>query len=213
MVFLKKILITTFTALAAGSFLAPGAFAAGEENPFNGGYVGGAITLDRLGNGATVSPGATTTLDGGKKVAGGLYGGFGATFNHLFYVGLEGGFYLNRKPMAGIAFDTINAGLKSRNTFDLAGRAGFVAGRSLIYGLAGYTSSKFKTFGLASDMGKRLNGLRYGGGIEFAVTPALSLRAEYTRANYKKWAVASGASTITFNPRENRFLLGATLRF
>jgi outer membrane immunogenic protein len=213
MMFLKKMFFATFATLVAVSFSAPGAFAADEENPFNGGYVGGAITLDKLGNGATVSPDTATTLDGGKKVAGGLYGGFGATFNRLFYVGLEGGFYLNRKPMAGLAFDTINAGLKSKNTFDLAGRAGFVAGRSLIYGLAGYTSTKFKTFGLASDMGKRLDGLRYGGGVEFAVTPALSLRAEYSRANYKKWAVASGASTITFNPRENRFLLGATLRF
>ena len=183
-----------------------------EKTPFDGGYIGGALTLDKFNTGASVNPTASGTLNGKQKVGGGIYGGFGAQMDQIYF-GLEGGFYLNRNPEPEFNFGTTKTGLKAKNTFDLSGRLGFVADRALFYGLGGFTSTKFDTFGLATNASKRLSGFRYGGGIEFAMTPELSLRAEYTRANYKKWDVTNAADTITFDPNDNRFLLGATYRF
>lgn len=208
----KKNLFIAFATSALISISATTAFAADEQSPFDGGYVGGALTLDKFNTGATVDPTATATLDGKQKVGGGLYGGFGAQMDQIYF-GLEGGFYLNRNPEPTFNFDTTETGLKAKNTFDLSGRLGFVADRALFYGLGGFTSTKFDTFGLTTNESKRLSGFRYGGGVEFAMTPQLSLRAEYTRANYKKWDVTNAADTITFDPNDNRFLIGASYRF
>jgi len=208
----KKTLLATVASTLIMATAAVNAHAGDDNAPFNGGYIGGALTLDKYNSGATVTPTITTTLNGKKKVGGGIYGGFGAQMDQIYF-GLEGGFYLNRNPAPTLSFDTTNTGLKAKNTLDLSGRVGFVADRALFYGLGGFTSTKFDTFGLTTNASKRLSGFRYGGGIEFAITPKISLRAEYTRANYKKWSVASGTDNITFDPNDNRFLLGATLRF
>ena len=197
---------------AATSLISFPVFAASEQAPFNGPYVGGALTLHDFGSGATVSPSATITLDDKNKVGGGIYGGYGVQMDQIYF-GLEGGFYLNNTPEPTFSFDTTNGGLKAKNTFDISGRAGFVAEQVLFYGLGGYTNTKFDTTGLAANVDKRLGGFRYGGGIEFAMTPQFSIRAEYTRAEYKKWDVASGTNTITLDPDENRFLIGASFHF
>lgn len=210
---------TTLIAVASAAMITLpvlNAFAADEKAPFDGAYIGGALTLGKFNNGASVTPNAASTSastsESAKKFSGGIYGGFGKQIDQLYF-GLEGGFYLNRNPQAKFSFGTTSTGLKAKNTFDLSGRIGFVADRALFYGLGGFTSTNFETFGLTSNESKRLSGFRYGGGIEFSLTPELSLRAEYTRANYKKWGVASGANMVNFDPRDNRFLIGASLRF
>lgn len=188
------------------------AFAADENAPFDGAYFGGAATLNNSNTGATVIPSATLTLDSKQKAGAGLYAGFGKQVEQ-FYVGLEGGFYLNRNASPTATFGTTTAGLKSKNTLDLSARAGFVVDQALIYGLTGYTSTNYETTGLIANESKRLGGLRYGGGIEYALTPQMSIRGEYTHANYKDWNVANGTDTINFNPSEHRFMVGASLRF
>ncbi|VAV94853.1 hypothetical protein MNBD_ALPHA01-657 [hydrothermal vent metagenome] len=209
---IKKTMLMALTATAIMATPVAGAFAAEDKSPFDGPYVGGALTLNKFNSGASVTPATTTTLEGKQKVAGGIYGGYGVQMDQLYF-GLEGGFYLNRSPSPTLSFGTTNTGLKAKNTFDLGARLGFVADRVLFYGLGGFTSTKFDTFGLATNENKRLSGFRYGGGMEFALTPTISLRAEYTRANYKKWDVTSGTDSITFDPNDRRFLVGATFRF
>lgn len=205
---------TVFIALAAPVLVAAPAaavFAADENAPFDGGYLGGGLTLDHFNTGATVDPAATTTLDGEQKLGGGIYGGFGKQMDQLYF-GLEGGFYISN-PEPTFNFGATSSGLEAKNSFDLSGRVGFVADRTLFYGLGGFTSTKFDTFGLTTNEDKRLSGFRYGGGIEFAFMPQLSLRAEYTRAEYEKWDVTNATDTITFDPNEDRFMIGAAYRF
>jgi len=206
---------TTLIAVATAAMItlpALNALAADEKAPFDGAYMGGAFTLGKFDTDASVTPNATSTSASAKKFSGGIYGGFGKQMDQLYF-GLEGGFYLDRNPQAKFNFGTTSTGLKAKNTFDLSGRVGFVADRALFYGLGGFTNTNFETIGLASNESKRLSGFRYGGGVEFSLTPELSLRAEYTRANYKKWDVASGSDMINFDPNDNRFLIGASLRF
>ena len=207
----KSILTVAMSSILLASPVSS-AFAADENAPFDGAYIGGAAILNKSNTNASVMPTASMTLNSKQKAGGGIYGGFGKQIDML-YLGAEGGFYINRNPGPTASFGGTVAGLKSKNSIDLSARAGFVADRALFYGLAGYTSTNFETIGLASKTNNRLNGFRYGGGIEFAVTPEVSLRGEYTHANYQSWDVASGANTISFDPSEHRFLVGASLRF
>lgn len=198
----------TSTALAVTPFLSANA----QQTSFDGSYIGGAVALNKSKTGASITPAVTTTLESKDKVGGGIYAGYGTQMEQL-YLGIEGGFYLNGNPSPTLSFGTTNTGIKSRNTFDISGRVGFVANQALIYGTGGFTSTKFETIGLPTKSDKRLEGIRYGGGIEFALTPQMSIRGEYTHANYQEWNVVSGATTINFDPSEHRFLLGASLRF
>ena len=209
---IKKTLLIAAATGALITTTASQSFAADENAPFDGAYIGGAITSNKSNTNATVTPSSNITLDSKSKIGAGLYAGFGKQMEQL-YLGLEGAFYINRNVSPTASFATTDSGLKSKNTFDISARAGFVADQALFYGLAGFTSTNFETIGLATNSSKRLNGLRYGGGIEFAVTPQMSIRGEYTHANYKEWNVASGANTINFDPSEHRFMIGASLRF
>ena len=208
----KNIMLIALTSTAIISTPITSVFAADENAPFHGPYIGGALTLNKSNTNATVTPTAAVTLDSKSKVAGGIYAGYGAQLDFLYF-GAEGGFYLNGNPNPTAAFGATGTGLKSKNTIDLSARAGFVAQQALIYGLAGYTATQYETFGLVAKNSKRIDGFRYGGGIEFAISPEMSLRGEYTHANYKEWNVVSGANTINFEPSEHRFLVGASLRF
>ena len=204
-----------FTAIATTALIAAPlttVYAADESAPFDGAYFGGAATLNKSNTGAMATPSATMTLNSKQKAGAGLYAGFGKQMEQ-FYVGLEGGFYLNRNTTPTASFNTTNTGLKSKNTLDLSARAGFVVDQALIYGLTGYTSTNYETIGLVTNESKRLGGFRYGGGIEYALTPQMSLRGEYTHANYKDWNVTNGTDTINYNPSEHRFMVGASVRF
>lgn len=208
----KKTLLVALTSTALITLPTSKIFAADEMSPFDGAYLGGAIIHNKSNTGASVTPTTSIKLDSKSKVGGGLYGGIGKQMGQAYF-GVEGGFYLNRNSRPTAAFGTTNTGLISKNTFDISARAGFVADQALFYGLAGYTSTRYETFGLATENKKRLGGFRYGGGVEYALSPQMSLRGEYTHANYKEWNVASGASTVNFDPSEHRFLVGASLRF
>jgi len=208
----KKTILTAVATTALIVAPITSVFAADENAPFDGAYFGGAATLNKPKTNATVIPSATLTLDSKQKIGAGIYAGFGKQMEQLYF-GVEGGFYLNRNATPTASFNTTNTGLKSRNTFDLSARAGFVADQALFYGLAGYTSTKYETIGLIANESKRLGGLRYGGGIEFAVNPQMSIRGEYTHANYKDWNVTNGTDTINYNPSEHRFMVGASVRF
>ncbi len=208
----KKILLITLTLTALVTAPISSASAADEMSPFDGPYMGAGLILNKSKTGTSVTPSATVTQNNNSKVAGGFYAGFGKQVEQLYF-GVEGGFYLNGSPSPTASFGTTSTGLKSKNTFDLSARTGFVVDQALIYAVGGYTSTRYETTGLATTRKKRLGGFRYGGGIEFAITPQFSLRGEYTHANYKKWDVANGTNTIRFDPSEHRFLVGASVRF
>ena len=62
-------------------------------------------------------------------------------------------------------------------------RLGFVATpRVLAFGKVGYASTRFEVDG----DGAALEGVRYGGGLEFAATPTTYISAEYQRTEYEQ---------------------------
>jgi outer membrane immunogenic protein len=210
--FTKKILTVTLSSIGMLTLQAATAYSADENTPFDGPYIGVGAAINKSNSGASITPSATTTLESKSKLSEGIYVGYGKQMDQV-YLGIEGGFYFNGNVTPTATFGATSAGLKSKNTLDLSARAGFVAGKALIYGVTGYTSTNYETTDLVANAQKRLNGIRYGGGIEYAITPNASFRAEYTHANYKEWDVASGTNNITFDPSEHRFVIGSVFRF
>lgn len=77
----------------------------------------------------------------------------------------------------------------------VGGRVGAVVGsRALLYAKAGYTNGRVKLDyedGTASTVpdfstGENLDGIRAGGGVEFALSPNAFIKAEYRYSNYEQ---------------------------
>lgn len=75
---------------------------------------------------------------------------------------------------------TSAAGLNASRELGVAVRAGVVVlPKVLAYGKVGYTNARFELAG--SNAGVSLEGVRYGGGIEYAVTDRVYTTVEYRR--------------------------------
>lgn len=92
-------------------------------------------------------------------------------------------------------------------SYDISGRAGLaVVPNLLLYGRLGYRWQetdviRAPTVGAAVRIDRVEKGVTYGAGVEFALSRHFSLRTEYNRA------------PLSEDVRQNRFILGGTLRF
>lgn len=68
--------------------------------------------------------------------------------------------------------------LQQDNDWALMGRLGFISGRTLFYGTAGYTQTDYSS----GSSGATVDGWKAGGGIEHMIAPNLTLGLEATRA-------------------------------
>lgn len=74
------------------------------------------------------------------------------------------------------------AGVDASRDLAASLRLGYVVNpRVLAFGKVGYANSRFESAGLRDT----LEGVRYGGGVEFAVTPRTYISAEYQRSEYE----------------------------
>lgn len=121
-------------------------------------------------------------------------------------LGLEGDFQ-------GGSINDKTAGAKDNlNWFGtLRGRAGFAMDRALIYATGGavYGGGTYKELITpAHDSYARL-GWTVGGGVEYAVTDSLSIKAEYLYANFGRFKVGGTHATPDFHSVR----LGVNFRF
>jgi outer membrane immunogenic protein len=92
-------------------------------------------------------------------------------------------------------------------TYDATARIGFMPVENLmVYGRGGYRwlETKRVISGQATGNGTTKvteKGFTYGGGLEYAVTPNIGLRAEFNRTNYDR------------NFKQNKVSVGANFRF
>jgi outer membrane immunogenic protein len=107
-----------------------------------------------------------------------------------FAYGVAAGYDLALAPRitAGVEVslgDSTASGTGVEVSRDLAAslRAGYVlTPRVLAFGKVGYASTRFETAGV----GAALEGVRFGGGLEFAATPNTYISAEYQRTEYEQ---------------------------
>ena len=138
---------------------------------------------------------------------------FGNAFGGLY--GLEAGYNYQSGPLvagveADLDFGSVNgSGNPYRNVWgsgnitgngSLRGRFGYAFNRALIYGTVGYTGASLK--GSITDLAGApniyasqsayLNGFVIGGGLEFALTDRVSIKAEYLYNNYSSTGFFAG---------------------
>ena len=216
--FFKKILV--IAAIATTSPLLSSTAQAGMDGtPFDGFFIGlradyyketANTTYEQLTGDDASDFSGVTGEDSGNGFAGGFYGGYGLSFGPV-YTSLEAGWGISGG--ASDATDGTNEfGVKASNSFDINARVGFpFSERFLIYGLGGYAATKFNPRGFDSAEGDRLNGFRYGGGLEIGIIEDIALRIEYTRAEYGSMTIIQGVDSFTFDPSEQRISVGIVL--
>lgn len=214
--FKRVCLIITF--LAAGSLSAQ---AGVDGNPFEDFYVGlnfdySKVTSNTVYTELPATEGLASTFDGinsrnsGSGFGGGLYGGYGLNFGPV-YTSLEAGFMVARGN-AKISDGTTTVKLGQSNVMGINARVGFVVSDNiLLYGLAGFASTKFGVDDGTFNISKRLSGIKYGAGFEVGIMEDIALRVEYTRTRYGSLLVSQQLDVYDFKPRSQSITIGVVL--
>lgn len=193
---------------------------------FSGFYVGAQIghgLLEAENTGVRVSQGGARVNDAvidraSVGLTGGLLAGYGETFG-AFYLGLEAeaevasvNWNIERDP-AGRLYT-----MEKRGAVGVGARAGYVLNDSvLLYGrvgvVNGWFDSDYATATTAVSQTDTLTGVRFGGGVEFAVSDSLRMRLDYTRTVYEDFEVDYLTGVDGFEPSENLFRVGLSYAF
>ncbi len=225
---------TAFTITTA--IMMPQAHAGMDGNPFEGLYVGFNANYSRVKStntyqdldGAAVDKNLFTGIGNSKKnngYGGALYGGIGTNIWGPLYTSIEGSLGLAGGSGTAVTNTTTiptddtpaQAGtstmkLKAGFAFDINARLGFtVADRVLVYGLGGYTSTKFKASDSTGNFSKSLGGYRYGAGFEIGIMEDVAVRVEYVRTEHSKLTWVRNQDQFTFDPSTEVFRIGLVL--
>ena len=228
---------TTISVIALGLALsAQPAFA----EAFNGPYVGieGSHESYEVKAEDLEIFGALVSLDGlsGNGKSGGIYAGYDVPMSENFFVGAEAsvgysgdsvtvsGSSLPALEPQGITLqavavqDTVGVTLKARETFGISGRIGANIGGTGVYAKLGYANTRFKATGtengavLVSE--SRTEGaFVYGGGLQAALTEKLSVRAEFTVADYGDAGLLADLGTQGLKVSNSKTSVGLLYRF
>jgi len=207
-------------AAASAALAASPAFAA----PLSGAYFGVQVGHDAFevkAKGTDIG-GATVSADGlsGNGAVGGVYAGYDVAVGSGF-VGVEAAADYSGAGIAIGATDgasTVAASVKARETFSVAARLGLtVASGTGLYAKLGYADTRFRTSitdGSTVLADSRAKGaFVYGGGIETSLTDSLSLRGEFTVADYGSAGLNEEFGTNGIKVSNSRTSVGLAYRF
>lgn len=209
----------TATILMASPLMTQNAKAGMDGNPFEGLYLGLNANYAKVDPSATYTElnADTSTFNGitssQKKsgYGGTIYGGIGTNLWGPMYIGIEGGLGLNGG--SGYVSDgTKSYGLKAGFSFDLNTRLGMtISDRILVYGLGGYTSTKYSGRGFDTKQSKSLGGYRYGAGFEVGILEDIALRIEYIRSEHSAVTWTQAGDSFRFDPSGQIIKVGLIL--
>ena len=201
-----KRVLTTCSLVAA--FLAAAQHSAVAESPFHGVYAGVQGSYETYDTDIRSSNLNTDDLE-----LSGLSGGFYVGANTAWpgadrtVVSLEGSFAFNDAD-GQVSGGGDRIAIASRHAYGIAGRVGYeVTDDVLLYGRVGWARTRFS--GLEPTGRTSLDGIRFGGGAEYAVTGNIALRSEFTRTDYER----KRSGDRRFDPAQNRLTLGIGYRF
>src|SRR3546814_477206 len=117
----------------------------------------------------------------------GVFAGYDMPLGTNFLVGVEGGIGFGGKTLHASPSADIETSINPKWNWDVSARAGFLASPNLlVYGRAGYGAERVKTSLVSTDPAvpdlsdtSWSDGLLYGGGVEYGLNEAASIRAEY----------------------------------
>lgn len=202
---IKFPLLSVSLAAVAAAWAPGSAFA---ESRFKGTYAGAQLSLE-----SSALDVKSAGLSADDLHISGINGGLHAGVNTVLGVrdgpilGLEGSFSVNGAE-GSVTAPGDRVSIHSRYTYDLSGRLGYTpADETLLYGRLGWARTKFS--GLEPGRRTHLDGVRFGGGVEQMIDADVSVRAEYTRTEYKD----KRAGGRRFEPAQNLLTLGVSRHF
>lgn len=193
----------------------------------DGFYVGAQAGYQTANMGENISI-TSGTVNANPSVAvngwlGGLFLGYGTTWNNLYYLGGEiFGNYADSSQGWDATLNTTNYGSNAEmnSSYGLALLPGLkLTDTTLTYIRLGYTWANFKYSETASGIGSASNsntegGFTYGVGMETLITGNWSLRGEYTYTNYNNFSTSMNAtSSSSINPSASQYTLGVIYHF
>lgn len=197
---------TLFAGMTALALLVPAVAHAddGERNPLSGPKVGIEVTRD-----ANQIRQAGGTLDANRNGIGVRgFVGYDLALGKVAVVGGEiglggGGRTSDQATLLAGGRYRVDPGL----TYDVTARIGFMPAKGfMVYGRGGYRWLRTQQVISGQVTGNGITkvtekGFTYGGGIEYAVTSNIGLRAEFNRTDYDR------------NFKQNKVSVGASFRF
>lgn len=102
--------------------------------------------------------------------------------------------------------------IKAGFAFDINARLGFsISDRVLVYGLGGYTSTKYKLSDSTGDFSKGAGGYRYGAGFEVGIMEDMAVRIEYVRTAHSALTWERGVDSFRIDPSSQVIRIGVVL--
>lgn len=142
-----------------------------DRAPFTGPRAEGVIGYDKV----------DINVDGVSNPDGLMYGGaigYDVQLGGLV-VGAEGEY-----TDSDANISAVGARVDAARDLYAGGRVGFATGPGLLYAKVGYTNARFKGTSAGISDSTNLDGVRVGGGMEFAIARNLYAKAEYRYSNY-----------------------------
>lgn len=227
---MTRIILSVFLS----SFMIWSAIADEPSPAFNGFYIGGGLTYSsgKINNKLRFANGNNIVNVTARGVGFNGFFGYGTYFGGGFFAGAELGlgvdgarFGNRRAGTANINGTSTAVRFKSKSNvnYGIAGRVGYVFSSVLPYvkvGFEGHGAVKLTTtdgtqltYG-GKPVNLRRNGLLLGGGVDYALTQNVFVRAEYThnfgtRARFN----LNGAKVAEFKTPTDTFLIGAGYRY
>ncbi|MBW7945309.1 MAG: porin family protein [Sphingomonadaceae bacterium] len=177
----KLILAALATALLPASALA-------QDATIGGAFVGGQIGWGKRSVDLDFGlPGVQDFERNRDGIDYGVFAGYDYGVGNNVIVGVEAGIGFGGKTLRGTPVAGLTAEIDPKWNYDVSARAGFLATPNLlVYGRLGYgaertrvsTVSTIEGVASASDKGWS-DGILYGGGLEYGLNEAASIRTEY----------------------------------
>jgi outer membrane immunogenic protein len=175
-----KFMLSTALLLASGAL--PGVVYA---EPFNGPYVGvqAGLNHDKVGT-ADTTIGDLAIGRSKDSFIGGIYGGYDLKVASRVVIGAEAGFNVATSDTITRTGTGSLAQINPSYAFDLSARAGYLlTDNTLFYVRGGYDNMRAKTTSTLGNVTLRdkdtFDGWMVGGGVERAITNAITARLEY----------------------------------
>ena len=228
--------LTAMTAVASAADL-PRRYAAPAPAPvayvppaftWTGFYVGanagGAVSSDIKTRTTTAFGNSSDSVGAGGFLVGGTVG-YNYQFHPNFVVGVEGDIgYADiqaRSTSSAPGLSTTAKAGVDGYLGTIRGRVGYAMGQWLFYGTGGWafaegrgTTTTTSPFAVTStSVSQDLQGYVVGGGVEYAVNQALSVKAEYLYIDFDKKRVITPVSNTSINQDAHLLKVGVNYRF
>lgn len=164
--------------------------------------------------------GTAISADGlsGNGASGGIYAGYDLALTSTGFVGVEAGFDYSAAAIS-ISSGGDTASVKARETYSVAARLGLaVANSTGIYAKLGYANTRFKATAVSGGTtlfsdSRSKGAFVYGGGIETGLTDRLTIRGEFTVADYGSAGLNEDLGTNGIKVSNSKTSVGISYRF